>query len=140
MTEKIVKAGIFGGLIILILAALFLPEWMKDRNKTKAMEMVFQGRPVVLEFTSPTCAVCKEMKPVVEKLKKDYDGKINFVIVSTDSDMGMALMDEFSVEYVPSFYLMHGKDQQFEHFEGAMPEQMFRNMLDEMLNKSTKKS
>jgi thioredoxin-like negative regulator of GroEL len=136
MTEKIVKIGVFGGLIILIFAALFLPDWLKSKEKDKALAMVFQGKPVVLEFTSPTCGVCKEMKPLVEKLKKEYQGKVNFVVVSTDSTTGEALRDKFPVEYVPSFYLMIDEHNQFDHFEGAVPEPMFRTLLDGMLKKS----
>ena len=140
MTEKIVKAGVFGGLIILIAAALFLPDWMKDKHKEKAMARVFQDQPVILEFTTPTCGVCKEMKPLVKRLEEDYEGTVRFVVLDTQSDMGRALLDDFPVEYVPSFYLMIDKDTQFEHFEGQVPEQAFRAMIEQMLKKSGESS
>jgi thioredoxin-like negative regulator of GroEL len=136
MSEKIVKAGVFGGLIILIIAALFVPDWLKEKDKKKAMEMVFQGQPVVLEFTSPSCGVCKDMKPLVDKLKTEYKGRVNFVVVSTDSPEGAALMEEYPVEYVPSFYLLLDRETHFDHFEGPATEPVFRGLLDNMLKKS----
>jgi len=140
MKQTVVKTSVFGGLIALILAALFLPEWMAERNKEKTMAMVFTGQPVVLEFTSPGCATCAEMKPLVKKLKSDYQGKINVVVVSTESNEGRILMKDFPVEYVPSFYIMLEKGNQYDHFEGAIPEPTFRAMLDDLLKKSDKKS
>lgn len=39
------------------------------------------GKPTLAEFGSSTCIPCKQMKPLLEELAVDYEGKLNVVIV-----------------------------------------------------------
>lgn len=39
------------------------------------------GKPTIAEFGSSTCIPCKQMKPILEKLAAEYEGKLNVVIV-----------------------------------------------------------
>ena len=39
------------------------------------------GLPTLAEFGSSTCVPCKQMKPILERLAVEYEGKLNVVIV-----------------------------------------------------------
>lgn len=44
------------------------------------------------------------MKPVVDRLKKKYEGKVEFVLYDVDkSAEGSKLMQQFNAQYVPTF-------------------------------------
>lgn len=42
------------------------------------------GKPTVAEFGRGTCIPCKQMKPILEELAKEYEGKVNVLIISVD--------------------------------------------------------
>ena len=124
-------------LLAVVASALFLPGYMKKRDERKLREQkqsLFHGRPVVLEFTAVDCEVCKEMKPIIAKLKKAYKGKLDFVIIQVESNEGKQLMKTYPVEYYPSFYLLYAPDKIFAHFEGGYPEITMRQGLDQFIN------
>jgi len=39
------------------------------------------GKPTLAEFGSSTCIPCKQMKPILENLSTEYEGKLNVVII-----------------------------------------------------------
>ena len=48
------------------------------------------------------------MKPVVDRLKKKYQGKIEFKLYDVDKSVeGSQLMQQFNAQYVPTFALVN---------------------------------
>ncbi|MFC1971471.1 thioredoxin domain-containing protein [Chloroflexota bacterium] len=42
------------------------------------------GQPTIAEFGRGTCVPCKQMKPILEELAKEYEGEVNVLIISVD--------------------------------------------------------
>jgi thiol-disulfide isomerase/thioredoxin len=123
--------------LTVVASALYLPGYMKKRDERIRQEQkqsLFHGRPVVLEFTSVDCEICKKIKPIMAKLKKEYQGKLDFVAVQVESAEGKQLMKTYPVEYYPSFYLLYSPDKLFAHFEGGYPEETLRQGFDQFLS------
>jgi thiol-disulfide isomerase/thioredoxin len=54
---------------------------------TKANAQYFSdGKPVFVEISTEWCFACKMLKPVVEQLKTEYVGKVNFVSLDPGSE------------------------------------------------------
>jgi len=48
------------------------------------------------------------MKPVVDRLKQQYQGKVEFKLYDVDSsDEGNQLMSQFNAKYVPTFVFIN---------------------------------
>jgi len=48
------------------------------------------------------------MKPVVDRLKQQYQGKVEFKLYDVDSsDEGNQLMNQFNAKYVPTFVFLN---------------------------------
>ena len=45
------------------------------------------GKPTLAEFGRGTCIPCKAMKPILEELTAEYEGKLNVVVVEIDDHM-----------------------------------------------------
>jgi thiol-disulfide isomerase/thioredoxin len=49
-----------------------------------------QGKPLVVDIYASWCPACKNVAPTVEKLKKEYAGKANFVVLDVSDKAATA--------------------------------------------------
>jgi thiol-disulfide isomerase/thioredoxin len=49
-----------------------------------------QGKPVIVDVYASWCPACKNVAPTLEKLKKEYAGKANFVILDVSDKAAIA--------------------------------------------------
>lgn len=78
-------------LLATLLASLTLTTGCQSRAQTGAdltsislLEALSNGKPTIAEFGRGTCVPCKEMKPILENLAAEYQGRLNVSIVSVD--------------------------------------------------------
>lgn len=63
-------------------------------------EALTNGMPTLAELGSSTCIPCKQMKPILEALAVQFDGKINVVIVDVYEKQALAQM--FGIMAIPT--------------------------------------
>jgi len=57
------------------------------------------GKPALINFGSEKCAPCEMMKPILEKLTKDYEGKVSVVFVHVGKEP--ILSAQYGVRVIP---------------------------------------
>jgi len=63
-------------------------------------EALANGKPTLAEFGRGVCIPCKEMKPILERLAIEYEGKLNVVIVEIDDNMD--LTRQYGIMAIPT--------------------------------------
>ena len=65
-------------------------------------EWVFEGsRPAVIDFYATWCGPCKMTAPIIERLARQYKGKIDFYKVDIDQERELAQL--FGIQSIPTF-------------------------------------
>ena len=104
--------------------------WDFEKNPN---EFVFKGKtPAIVDFYADWCGPCRKVAPIMEKLALDYDGQLAVYKVNTDQEKQLAAV--FQVRSIPMvlFIPMEGKPMMQ---VGAMPEEGYKQVIDEQLLK-----
>ena len=75
------------------------------RNSLRPEVALNNARPTVLEFYADWCEVCQEMTPSMYHLKRDFQDKINLVLLNVDNDEWLDLIEKYDVNGIPQLNL-----------------------------------
>ena len=71
----------------------------------------------VLHFWSPTCGPCKVIKPALEDIKEEFEGKIDWISINTKEDP-KGYTRRFEVSVVPTIIVFKG-DTEIGRYSGT---------------------
>mgnify|MGYP005843645741 CR=1 FL=1 len=104
-----------------------------DVGRDDFQQVVIEGSkkaPVVVDFWAEWCGPCRVLKPILEKLAEEYQGK--FVLAKVNADQNQELAARYGVRGIPCVKaFINGKV--VDEFSGALPESAVREFLDRII-------
>ena len=100
-----------------------------DSPKIKGIENP-KNLPLLLDFGRGVCIPCKMMKPVLEEVARDYDGKLLVKILEIDQYRD--LMKQFRIHLIPTQIFIDSKGKVFHRHEGFMDKTSVVEVLTRM--------
>lgn len=86
----------------------------------------------VIEITTPTCSVCKMIKPMVEKVMSSYSNVDFKVYDHLDTDVKYYL-ETYNIKSVPAFFFLKEGDIVDTHF-GALTLPILKSKVENLIN------
>ena len=90
-------------------------------------EVLKSDKPVLVDFWAEWCMPCRMLSPTIEKIAKDYAGKVKVRKIDTDANRDVSM--RYGISAIPTVILFRdGKVAQ--KFVGLRQEQEFKEVLD----------
>jgi thioredoxin 1 len=86
--------------------------------------------PAIVDFWAPWCGPCRMVAPILDKIAKEYDGKLLVAKVNTDEHNQWAA--KYGVQGIPTMlFVANGK---LVHKQvGALPEPVLKDIVSQFL-------
>lgn len=88
--------------------------------------------PVIVDYWASWCGPCQMMGPVFEELSKDYEGKLKFAKISTETDPELA--QEVGVMGIPCL-IVFNEGKEVDRIVGFAQKDQLKEKIDNILNK-----
>jgi thioredoxin 1 len=93
--------------------------------------------PVIVDFWAPWCGPCRMVAPILDKLAKEFAGKVLIAKVNTDEHAQWA--QRYGVQGIPTMlFVANGKAVHTQ--VGALPERALRDLFNQFVEVVQKQS
>jgi thioredoxin 1 len=75
--------------------------------------------PKLWDFWATWCPPCKQLKPTIEALEKEYEGKIEIRSINVDEDKGLS--EKYNVQAIPTLVFLDAKGNELSRIVGLVP-------------------
>ena len=100
-----------------------------ELSKTEQFDELINDpeRPTLVDFWAEWCGPCKMVAPVIERLAKEYDGRMTFAKVNVDELPEIS--NRYGVRSIPTLIVFRG-GKAATRITGFKPENALRPQLD----------
>ena len=86
----------------------------------------------IIEITTPTCSVCKMIKPMIEKVISSYNNvKLN--VYDHEEEGAKFFLNKYNLKTVPAFFFIKEGEIVDVHF-GAITLPLFKSKIENLIN------
>ena len=101
-----------------------------ELTKDNFEKVISESPMVIVDFWAPWCNPCKMVAPTLDKLAKEYEGKILIAKVNTDENPEW--MMKYGIQGIPTMLFVAGG--KIVHRQvGALPERMLRDVVTQFM-------
>lgn len=87
-------------------------------------------RLIIVKYVSPTCGPCRSLKPILNKVVDEFEGKIHFVEIDITEDPDIA--ENAQVMGTPTVQFFKDKEL-LENLQGVKPKSEYRRLIEKYL-------
>jgi len=86
--------------------------------------------PAIVDFYADWCGPCKMVAPILEKISKEYDGRLHIYKIDTDKEQELA--GAFGIQSIPSLLFIPQKGEP-QMARGALGREAFDKAIADIL-------
>jgi len=118
-------------LTVLFLAMLATSACAQPKSSEPVIRQALtSGKPTLVDFGAGYCIPCKEMKPILDSLKKEYRGRANVVFVDIKEEKDMP--QKYRIQLIPTQVFYDAKGKEVKRHMGFMDRAAIVSVLQSM--------
>ena len=87
-----------------------------EEDFSKALK---SGRPVLVDFGSNSCLPCRQLRPILQEIRKEQEGKVEVLVIDVYKYQDLAR--EFGIQAIPTIILFDSNAKEVFRNQGFMP-------------------
>lgn len=87
----------------------------------------------IIEITTPTCSVCKMLKPMIEMIVTKHFNQIELDVRDYEDEFVKELIEKYAIRSVPAFFFMKDDEVIDTHF-GAITAPALKTFCEKLIN------
>ena len=104
--------------------------WIVDAAPEDFDEEIVASVPVLVDFWAAWCGPCRMVTPAVERIARDYAGRIK--VLKLDVDSAEEIAARYQIQGIP-LLVLHRDGEEVDRRAGAQPERALREWLEPTL-------
>ena len=100
-------------------------------------QALVNGKPTLMEFYANWCSACQAMASDMGRLKGQYGGQINFVMLNVDNSKWLPEMLHYRVDGIPRFVFLDGAGESIGTAIGEQPDLIMAENLEALLTEQS---
>lgn len=125
-------------LLFLALFNLFSLVFTIDGQAASSKELLSlartKGIPVMLEVGSVQCIPCRQMKPILDKMEKQYKDRLQVIFVDIGKDEEKKLATMYGVFVIPTQIFLDKNGKEVARHVGFYPYEEIQKVLKDKFN------
>ena len=85
------------------------------------------GKPMVVDFGSNSCIPCRQLRPVLQKIRQDYTGKLEVLIIDIRNNQKLA--SDYQIQVIPTVIFFDPAGKEVFRHQGFMSEEKVKEQL-----------
>ena len=94
---------------------------------------ISNDKPTLMEFYANWCTSCQAMSSDLAKLKQEYQGKVNFVMLNVDNSKWLPEVLNYNVDGIPNFVFLNQEGNAIAQSVGEQPLAIFQENLQALI-------
>lgn len=103
---------------------------METQSEADFRKALTGGKPLIVDFGSNTCIPCRELRPVLQKIRRDYAGKLEVLIIDVRNHRKLA--SEYQVQVIPTVIFFDARGKEMFRRQGFMSEEKVKEAIAKM--------
>jgi len=130
MMKRIVFLLVIGLLAVGLQGACANDENQKDSKTTKQEENKAGSIKVTfIELGSVRCIPCKKMQPIMEEIKKEYEGQVKVIFYDVWTSEGRPYAYKYKIRLIPTQVFLDKDGKEYFRHEGFFPKEELVKVL-----------
>jgi thioredoxin 1 len=107
-----------------------VPPGMETQSDADFRKALTGGKPMVVDFGSNSCIPCRQLRPVLQTIRKGYAGKLEVLIIDVRNNQKLA--SDHQIQVIPTVIFFDPAGKEVFRHQGFMSEEKIKEQLAKM--------